>query len=151
MQRTGQFFAITSLMLLILGLSLASFLRSSTERSVGWPWSRMDYGIPLDAPCYAVAALFALFAGLYTISNIPFAKGVSQWHFWLSFTGVLLFAIGYGMLAALGSRELQHHETSQGSMAVAAFGLVFGPVAFIVGQLLFVVGLVRAVLETRRH
>jgi hypothetical protein len=109
------------------------------------------YGIPLYASCYTVAALFALFAGLYTISYTPFAKSVSQWHFWLSFTGVLLFAIGYGMLFALGSRYLQNHHASRSSMALTAFGLVFGPAAFVIGQLLFIVGLLRAVLEMRRH
>jgi hypothetical protein len=105
MQRTGHLFAIASLVLLIFGLSLAKYVRTSVEMSVSWPGFRSTYGIPLYVPCFAVAALSAVFAVVYTISCVPFAKGASEWHFSLSLTGVLLFAIGYGMLGVFGSSE----------------------------------------------
>ena len=150
MNRTGHLFAIASLILLIFGLLLARYV-TSVEMALHWPGSRVAYGIPLYTPCYGIGALFALFAGLYTISYVPFAKGVSQWHFWLSFIGVLLFALGYSMLGVLGSREVINHHASQGSLAVMALGFLLGPLAFVFGQLLFVIGLARAVLEIRRH
>lgn len=151
MNRTGHLFATASLMLLIFGLLLARYFRTSGYMSLHLPVSRVAYAIPLSTPCYGIGALFALFAGLYTISYVPFAKGVSQWHFWLSFIGVSLFALGFGMLGVLGRREVLNHHSFQGSLAVAAFGLILGPWFFVFGQLLFAIGLARAVLEIRRR
>ena len=94
-----------------------------------------------------MAAVFGVFACVYAIQRIPFNNTLSKWHFWLSIAGTAQYAIGYVFLGSW-ARDIAgsgHLQASHAALVFALIGLVLGPLCFLSGQILFVIGLVQAV------
>jgi hypothetical protein len=144
MGRVQNLCVITSVVLLVAGIS-APYLTPNT----GWDirLGRTGFGLSWQTPCYGVAALFSIFAFLYSIRYIPFHQTVVQWHFWLSVVCVLWFSIGEVALymALRNETSLQLGVTGE---ALALSFLATIPI-FLLTQLLFVFELARAVITMR--
>ena len=154
MQRSEHLFAIASAALLISGLLLTRTVGTQNGMSISWPGSSTTFGIDLWVPCYGIAALFGAFACVYAIPYWRLSTALAPWHFWLSLTGVLLFAVGFTMLGIVASESLggaAPPEPSKVALAVTAIGLLVGPVVFLSGQLIFVLSLMRAVAGIRHQ
>jgi hypothetical protein len=149
-QRTDTLFAISGAALLFTGLIVAKFLRQFGEMSLHWPGSSTMRSIPSYAPCCAIAGLFGVFAFFCAIGYLPFSETESQWHFWLSFSGVILFGLGYVAMVFLGHKQ-PSYQASQGALTVVLLLVVTGPVAFLCGQVLFAFSLSRALFDAYRH
>jgi hypothetical protein len=145
MPRTITLFAVSSLVLLVLGLTLTRY-GTNVAMSLTLPGSQVTRGISLQTPCYGLASLFGFFACLYAIGYIPFSSTLAPWHFWLSSAGVVLYAVGFVALGRGGMAAARAGaESSQGVLWLAFLGLAGGPLSFLLGQALFVFDLVRAV------
>lgn len=70
-----------------------------------FPSRHVSYAFPMETPCYGIAALFCLFAFVYSIGYIPFSRTIVEWHTWLSIGGVLLVAAGFAGFDILARRS----------------------------------------------
>ena len=91
MARVENLFVITSIVLLVGGIS-TPYLPMNT----GWSIivGKTSFGLAWETPLYGVAALFGMFACLYSIRYLPFNTRIMQWHFWLSLGCVIWCIIG---------------------------------------------------------
>ncbi len=152
MGQTKRLFAIASAMFLVFGLFLANFMGTNLTMGLGWPGATIRHDVSFHAACYFIAAVFGVFACVYAIRRIPFNKKLSKWHFWLSTAGTMLYAFGYAFLVTW-ARDIAGRgqiQASQGAVGVALIGLVLGPLCFVSGQILFVIGFVQAVPKIGR-
>jgi hypothetical protein len=142
MQRVANLCVITGIFLLAAGI-LIPYLMPNT----GWSlhWRGTGYGFSWQMPCYGLAALFSLFAFLYSISYLPFDKTVAQWHFWLSLGCVMLYASGQGFFY-MAMRDGTVPQLGLKGTVIALSFLASVPV-FLATQLLFAFELVRAVVK----
>lgn len=150
MLRTTNLFGVAAAMLLILGLFLGSggaiARHNGMAQGMAIHWGRTAYAISMQTPCNGVAALFCIFAFVYSIRYIPLSNATAQWHFWLSLAAVLLFAAGW-----TGFSILARGETTEGSsVTLVAVSLLGSVLIFLLAQAWFAVGLTRAVLKMRQ-
>jgi hypothetical protein len=140
-------YAVLTGLFLVLGI-LTSRFASNSNIAIAWPGSSTTYGFPLQAFCNALALLFCFFAFLYSIGYIPFAPITTRWHLWLSLVDVALLIAGQtglGVLASRGDAQLQNHA----SVALIGASLLGGLALFVVAQLWFAIGLIRALMQMR--
>jgi hypothetical protein len=98
-------------------------------------------------PFYCIAALFCVFAFLYSIGYIPFNSTMARWHFWLSLVSVVICIAG----AAIFSWYVEYAERTKivdtkigtGGMLLAA-SFAAGLLTFVSMQLWFTADLARA-------
>jgi len=154
MKWAARLFALASAAFVAFGLILTKFAPPGV--SLAFPvhgYRVIDTHV--QTPCYFVAGLFAVFASLYRLSHLPFEKRKAQWHFWSSAVGASLFALGMVLLGHAGNNYTQHGPPYiQPSMAVlvtTAFGLIFGPPIFFMGQGLFLINLGQAIFAMTRR
>ena len=148
MLRVANLFAAASAALLILGLLLSHSLKARQMMSLHWPGSNTTYLIGCHVPCYGFAGMFAIFACTYAMSWIRLNAAIVEWHMWLSVFGVVMFGVGFALLAHIATGgEIQ--QPSQRGLLAAGSGLVLGPATFAVGQVLFIVALIRAFAASR--
>jgi hypothetical protein len=141
--RGDSLFAMASLILLILGLVLRI---NSPMQSISINLSKHTaYALSLQTPCYGIAALFCLFAFLYSIGYIPFNKTITQWHFWLSVTSIALFILGFIGLGTLGQKVLIQGIPQK----VVLLSFLTSLPIFLFGQAFFAIGLTRSLLKMR--
>jgi len=96
-------------------------------------------------PFYGVAALFGVFAFLYSIGYIiPLSPTLAKWHFWLSFVGVALCIAG-GAIFWFGAEKAKEPWTV--GVNLIAFSVIAGLLTFLPVQLWFAFDLARAVLR----
>lgn len=151
MPRTQTLFALTSVALLIAGLSMP-FLAPTQGITVTYP--RPAPGQPYAVmysprvPCYGLAAFFAVFAFLYSLWNIPFSRALVHWHFWLTFGSVALAAVGFLVFAIVAEKNLASGPFGPFGIAVTLFFAASIPI-FLAAQLWFVIDLIRALLRMR--
>jgi len=121
---------------------------------VSWPGTRSGLDLGLWVPCYAIGALFVGFACAYYGAKIPFGQVLTRWHFWTSVGGAVLFSIGYVLLTILGNHVVAAkaaRQPPQWLLALSLLGLTLGPILFVSGQILFVIGLTKAIFRMVRH
>ncbi len=143
MLRVDNLFVIAALALLVLGLALGP---AGLSQSMAITNPRASYAFFLQTSCNAVAALFCLFAFLYSVGYIPFGSTMARWHFWLSLAGVVLCAAGWTRFSVLARGE------TSGGLPVTLVGIsLFASVLiFFFAQAWFAVGLTRALLKMRQ-
>jgi hypothetical protein len=143
MLRIQNLFALTSLVLLAGGIAL-SMTSSGLTVIAG---HRHGFALGFQVPLFGVAAIFGMFAFLYSIGYIPFNPTMPKWHFWLSLVGVALCIIG-ALIFRFGAENAKEPWTLGVNSIV--FSVVVGLLAFFSVQLWFAVDLTRAVLSMRR-
>jgi hypothetical protein len=142
MQRVANLCVITGVVLLAAGV-LMPYLTPGTGGSLHW--RGIGYGFSWQTPCYGLAALFSLFAFLYSIGYLPFDKTVARWHFWLSLGCVVLFVLGM-VIFYVTVRGGTTPKLGVAGTAFAVSVLASIPI-FVVTQLFFAVALVRALMK----
>jgi hypothetical protein len=140
MQRAATVFAIAAAFLLVLGLMLQLFVAGHQFMSI--TLRKTGYIIDYQVPCYAIAALCALFAFLYALNLPRVGNAAAQWHLWLTLGSLALFILGFGYFAIFATHDAK--SPSQATLIFPAVGMVFGPLIFAAGQLFFVVAAMRA-------
>lgn len=151
MPRTATLFAIASVALLVTGLLMpdavphAGIVVPRPHITAGHP-SVVAY--PLRVSCYCLATLFAVFAFAHSIAFIPYSRGLTHWHFWLSLGCVVWLAVGYTALGIVGSRQTSSQPFGPFATVLAFSFLATVPV-FVATQLWFVIDLIRALLTMR--
>jgi hypothetical protein len=142
MLRIQNLCALTTIGLLALGLGVSQF-RSQTELVI--QSESHGYAFRKEMPFYCIAALFGVFAFLYSIGYIPFTSAMTRWHFWLSFVSVLVCFSGAAIFYRYVSSITDTTDTrlGPGGMLLAAF-FAAGLVTFVSMQLWFTVDLARA-------
>jgi hypothetical protein len=108
---------------------------------------KTSFGLSWETPLYGVAALFGLFACLYSIGYIPFDARLVQWHFWLSLGCVVWCVIGE-VVFYMAVRGETTPQLGTGGQALALSFLATIPI-FLATQLLFAFALVRALIKMR--
>jgi hypothetical protein len=147
MPRVQNLFAATALALIALGIFASIPSRSGVPSGfdvlIG---GKSGFGLSLEVPLFAMAALFGVFAFLYSIRYIPFSPTMAKWHFWCSLVGVALCITG-GAIFRFGAHAL----LALGSLGVnlMAYTLIAGLLTFLSVQLWFVFDLTRAFLSLR--
>ena len=144
MSRVENLCVITSIILLAAGIS-TPYLTPNT----GWDVivGKTSFGLSWRMPLYGVAALFSLFACLYSVPYIPFDTHVVRWHFWLSLGCVIWCIIGQVVLyMTLRDETLQHLGVAGTALALSFLATI--PI-FLATQVLFAVALVRALIKMR--
>jgi hypothetical protein len=102
MARVETLCVVTSIILLAAGISTPYLLLNT-----GWSVNLGNIQFALSwETLYGVAALFCLFACLYSIGYLPFDKSVIQWHLWLSRGCVVSCVIGQVVFYLALRREL---------------------------------------------
>jgi hypothetical protein len=96
---------------------------------------------------YGVAALFGLFACLYSIRYIPFNQSFVQWHFWLSLGCVIWCIIGWVAFYVTVQKEPLPQLGATAQALISSF-LATIPI-FLATQVVFAFALVRALLKMR--
>jgi hypothetical protein len=143
MPRVENLFAATALAYLALGLytgSYSAFTVLVAQRQVP--------GLRLQVPFYCFAALFGMFAFLYSIGYIiPFSPLMAKWHFWLSFVGAGLCIAG-GAVFWFGAENAKDPWTW--GVNTIVFSVAGGLLMFLSVQLWFAFDLARAVLNLRK-
>ena len=145
MPRIQTLFAITSVLCAGLGLVCTRFARYLGVAL----WHR---GFSLDTFCYGCAALFCLFAFVYSTGYLPIHRVAAQWHLVLTWAGLILFVIGFASFVTVGSRPPAMAQSGErtGVSLIPALGFFVGPLVFLLGQALFVVSLLVAMARMRR-
>jgi len=142
MSRPAELFAVGAIMLLAAGL-ISRLAQSPTQFSITIPARGNAYGFSIEAVCLFLAALFAVFAALYSFWLIPMNHVAALWHFWLSAGGAFLFWVGFFAFA----------RTVESGHSMAARGLaayLFGLVLLLAGQGVFVANLLVSLIGGRR-
>jgi hypothetical protein len=139
-QRTATIFAIAAAFLLVFGLMLQLFVSGHQFMSI--TLRKTGYMIDYQVPCYATAALCALFACLYALHLPRVGNAAAQWHLWLTVGSLSLFILGFGYFAILGTHNVK--SPSQATLIFPAVGMIFGPILFAAGQLLFFIAAIRS-------
>jgi hypothetical protein len=142
MLRTQNLFALTSIVLLALGLLTSQFAFASRFTFQAGAQNR-GYAFSLEMPLYCIAALFAAFAFLYSIGYIPFTSAMPRWHFWLSLVSVVVCVAGAAIFSWQVSRNTTDTTLGLGGTLLAA-SFAAGLVTFVSMQLWFTVDLARA-------
>jgi hypothetical protein len=138
--RVENLFAMTSLAYLALGLFTGTY--SGFIVFVG---PRQVPSLRFQVVFYGVAALFGLFAFLYSTGYIiPLSPLMAKWHFWLSFVGVSLFITG-GAIFWFGAENAKEPWTL--GVNSIGFSIIGGLFAFLSVQVWFAFDLARAVLR----
>jgi hypothetical protein len=149
MLRTQHLFAFTTIGLLALGL-LASQFGSQPHLTIQAGAQNRGYAFSSEMPFYCIAALFGLFAFLYSIGYIPFNSTMARLHFWLSLISVAVCIAG----AAIFSWYVEYAERTKivdtelgtsGMLLAASFAA--GLLTFVSMQLWFAVDLARALFK----
>lgn len=144
MVRTDNLFGLAAIGLIALGL-LASQLNAQTGFMVLPVGATHGYGIGMQAPIYFLAALFCIFAFLYSIGYIPFSPTMVTWHFWVSFGSVLVCILGAASFVGFAFGMTEPHLGPAGTLVAATF--VLGILTFVSMQAWFAVDLARAILK----
>jgi hypothetical protein len=138
--RIQNLFAMTSLALLAGGI-FASMMSSGFTLILG---QRRGFGLGYQVPLFGIAALFSVFAFLYSIGYIPFSPTMAKWHFWLSLVGVALCIAGAVIFRFAAENAKEPWTVGVNSIVVSVFAGLF---AFLPVQLWFAFDLARAVLR----
>lgn len=152
MPRTPTLFAIVAAALLIIGLLMPSLSPRDLTSVTTWrPPPGQSYAVAYSprVPCYALAALFAVFAFLYSLWTIPFSRALVHWHFWLTFCSVLLAAAG--VLAFFIAAERDSSSGPFGPFGITLTLLFAASIPiFLAAQLWFVIDFIRALIKVRQ-
>jgi hypothetical protein len=143
MPRVENLFAATASGYLAVGLFTGTY--SGFEVLVG---QTQIPGLRFQVTFYGVAALFGVFAFLYSIGYIlPLSPTMAKWHFWLSFVGVALCVAG-GAIFRLGAENAKEPWTlGVNSIALSVIGGLF---MFLSVQVWFAFDLARAAFNLRK-
>lgn len=144
MQRVDHLFSIASIVALGFGL-IAKYVMPERGFTITSP--QHTYFFSPRTPCYGIAALFALFAFLYSIGYIPFSRTMMQWHFWLSMSAVALFATGFAGLCILTRDTKLAPSKLELPGTFVALSLLTSISIFLFAQVWFAVGLTRSFLR----
>jgi hypothetical protein len=144
MARVENLFVMTSIVLLIGGLS-TPYLPMNT----GWSIvvGRTSFALAWETPLYAAAALFGLFACLYSIHYLPFNARFIQWHFCLSLGCVIWCIIGWVVFGMMVRHKLEPQLGVAGQALALSFMATI-PI-FVATQVAFAFALVRAFIKMR--
>jgi len=124
-------FAIGSAAILLAGLLFP--FRSGVIVHFG----SIGYTMSGRATCFIIAAVFCLFAAVYSLWMLLMNAAAAEWHFWLTSASIAAFAMFFLLL---GNPESDPHAPS---WAVTVG--VFSATAFISAQCIFAVNLTQAV------
>jgi len=150
MLRMNNLFAFAALALLLVGLAIGPggviTRHDATAESMAIHWGRVTYATSMQVPCNGVAALFCIFAFVYSIGYIPLSSTTAHWHFWLSLAAVPLFAAGWTGFSIL-AKGTMYEGLPVTLVAVSLLGSIL---VFLFAQAWFAVGLTRALLKMRQ-
>lgn len=141
MPRTRTLFAIVAAAWFLIGL-LTPHFAPSQGFSMTTPHGTSFYS--LQIPCYDLAALFAVFACLYSLGSIRFSRALMHWHFWLTLGSVLLAVAGYLVFAIVAEKNLEPGPFGPLAITLTLFFAASIPI-FLGAQLWFAIDLCRAV------
>lgn len=147
MPRIRTLFAIVSAAWFLIGLLMPHFAPSQGV-TITTPHATSAVFYSPQVPCYDLAALFAVFACLYSLGSIRFSRTLMHWHFWLTFGSVLLAAAGFLMFCIVAEKNPGH--SLFGPLAITLTLFAASIPIFLGTQLWFAIDLVRA-LVTVRH
>jgi hypothetical protein len=144
MTRVENLFVITSIVLLVGGIS-TPYLPMNT----GWSiiLGKTSFGLAWETPLYGVAALFGVFACVYSIHYLPFNARFVQWHFWLSLGCVIWCIIGWVVFYMVARKEPEPQLGVAGQALALSFMATI-PI-FVATQVTFAFALVRALIRMR--
>lgn len=134
--------ALTTIGLLALGLVIAKF---GPQTGLVIQSDSHSYAFSQEMPFYCIAAIFGVFAFLYSIGYIPFTSAMTRWHFWLSLVSVLVCFAGGAIFYWYASRITDTTDTRLGlggTLLAASFAA--GLLTFVSMQVWFTVDLARA-------
>jgi hypothetical protein len=147
MSRPSELFATCAIALLLAGLALPRFTvfyRVFVDVSIHDTY----YALFAKTPLFGLAALFGVFAFVYSIWILRISQSAAIWHFWLSIIGVVLFFSEF-VVFAVSSPPTSASSLSRLQTA-AMFGTFLACVVFLAGQLVFVTNLVLALTRAKR-
>jgi hypothetical protein len=110
------------------------------------------YAFSVEMPFYCIAALFGIFAFLYSIGYIPLSATMARWHFWLSVVSVVVCIAGAATFSwyveyAERARIVDTNIGTGGTLVAVSFAA--GLLTFVSMQLWFAVDLARALVKMR--
>lgn len=147
MPRTRTLFAVVAAAWFVIGLLMPHIApRQGFTMTTPHATSAVFYSPQI--PCYDLAALFAVFACLYSLRSIRFSRALMHWHFWLTLGSVLLAVAGYIVFGIVAEKNLEPGPFGPLAVTLTLFFAASIPI-FLGAQLWFAIDLVRAV--TVRH
>jgi hypothetical protein len=105
------------------------------------------YMFPPTSVCVWIATLLCVVASIYSLSMLPLNRTAALWHFWLTSVGLGLFWLSFYRLALMFSHYSEGTSPLRGLNAAAAWSQLISAALFVVGQLIFLGNLVRAVAK----
>jgi hypothetical protein len=120
-----------------------SRLAASPNQFISISARQTGYIFSVEQVCLFMAALFAIFAAIYSLWLIPMNHVAALWHFWLSAGGTVLFWVGFFAFAR--AVESGH---SMAARVLAAY--LFGFMLLLAGQGVFVANLLVSLIRGRR-
>lgn len=146
-------FLIAAGVVLAVGLSVPNNRPGLAEVWLDWPGSHVAHGVLLRTVSYFVAAMFVGFACIHAIKLARLSDLAKRIHAWLSICGTGLALAGYLGFRAVVIKYIAQgvaYRPSQVGLAGVAFCDIFGLMAFLVGQVLFLVAFARALIPAGR-
>jgi len=143
MTRPAELFAAAAIALFAIGLALPRF---STVRSfsISVNVHRIAYAVPLQTVLFGCAALFGVFAFIYSLWMVRITPSAGIWHFWLSTVSILLFGVGFVVIATLPKPA---PASVGGARTAAMWGSVLALPVFLLAQVVFLTSLILGIIR----
>ena len=144
MPRASELFAWCAIAVLLCGFGFRFVLPPNLGMTIHIRDSA--YMFPPTSVCVWIAALLCVVASIYSLYMLPLNRTAALWHFWLTSVGVGLFWLSFYRLALMFSHS-EGNPQLRGLNAAAAWSQLASAALFVVGQLVFLGNLVRAVAK----
>ena len=135
--RSSTVFAISAVVMLVIGLTMASITnapRLTIPGKHGWIM------FPAEIQYYLLAAVFCVIAFIEANFTIPLSSTMIKWHCWLSICSTLLLLVAMGLFSLSLRRVIDLHNMQSAIL----IPLVVGVPVFVIAQVWFCGDLVRA-------
>jgi hypothetical protein len=146
MTRASELFAVAALVLFALGLALR---RAPVVSGVYIDVHRrgIAYALPPEAGAFALAALFGVFAFVYSLWMLRMNHTAAALHFWLSAVGTVLFGIGMVATANIAKAAALPERGDSNTAVVSTF---VGVAVLFIAQVVFLANLFFTIVRTTR-
>ena len=134
MGRSSELFVIDAVA--ILGFSLVARFISPSNLGVSIHWRHTAYVLPPGLICLGLATGLCFFATIYSLWMLPFNGIATQWHFWLSTIGIVVFWLSF--------------YRTPGSRTALWVAFAAAPAVVLLTQVIFVWNLIQAILKMPR-
>lgn len=146
MSLASKLFAVYGFGLLVLAFS-CPYILPGVEVSI--PIGNKGYGFPLASVCIGLAALYCVFAAVYSLYMLPFSKTGELWHFVITALGTSLALASFYRFALEAPILGQRGTDLSGLDLVVAWVVIASPILVLLAQSIFVFNLIYAAAKKR--